>query len=221
MTLNPAEVFLPQLIELLTEYLGLRSKSQHDDVSDLPEDVTVRFVTRARAAIHRIAGPHSRYAAQCEEIISENAITGWKATQLAGVLGSLEADLRSGYMESASELIRGELFGDFLEMAEHLAREGYKDPAAVVAGSALEAHLRQLCSVAGVDAINDEGRPRQAESLNAALAKAGAYTKLDQKSVTSWLGLRNDAAHGHYDRYGVEQVNLLIAGVRDFIARNP
>ena len=47
------------------------------------------------------------------------------------------------------------------------------------------------------------------------------YSKLDQKSVTAWLDLRNNAAHGHYDKYEAVQVELMISGVRDFIARNP
>jgi hypothetical protein len=57
--------------------------------------------------------------------------------------------------------------------------------------------------------------------MNADLASAGVYTKLDQKSVTAWLDLRNKAAHGEYAKYSQEQVGLLVSGVRDFIARNP
>jgi hypothetical protein len=63
--------------------------------------------------------------------------------------------------------------------------------------------------------------PRKAESLNADLAKSPAYGKLDQKNVTSWLDLRNKAAHGHYTEYNHQQVELLLASVRDFVARHP
>lgn len=57
--------------------------------------------------------------------------------------------------------------------------------------------------------------------MNADLVKAGAYAKLEQKSVTAWLGLRNDAAHGEYTAYDAKQVTLFISGIRDFIPRNP
>ena len=40
--------------------------------------------------------------------------------------------------------MHAELFADFLEMADYLLSEGYKDPAAVLGGSMLEEHLRQL-----------------------------------------------------------------------------
>jgi hypothetical protein len=214
------DVFAPQLVELLAEYDALRARARCLDLSDLPADECVRFVTRARAAITRIAGFGSPYAIQCEEIIRERDLLCFTVTQLRGVLSSLQADLQAGFLKSASQLVRGELFGDFLEMAEHLVEEGYKDAAAVIAGSTLEAHLRQLCQSHGIDLAVDEGRARKAESLNVDLAKVEVYSKLDQKSVTAWLGLRNNAAHGHYDQYETGQVSLLISGIRDFIVRN-
>ena len=36
-------------------------------------------------------------------------------------------------------------------MAEYLLHEGYKDSAAVIAGSTLESHLRALCNKNGID----------------------------------------------------------------------
>lgn len=57
--------------------------------------------------------------------------------------------------------------------------------------------------------------------MNADLAGANVYSKLDQKNVTAWLDLRNKAAHGKYGEYTKEQVALLIQSVRDFITRNP
>jgi hypothetical protein len=56
--------------------------------------------------------------------------------------------------------------------------------------------------------------------MNSDLAKAGAYNKNDQKQVTAWAGLRNDAAHGSYSNYTDGEVKLMMAGIRDFISRN-
>src|SRR5438046_1720378 len=132
--------FIAQLDELIQEFSALRKRSQYDDISDLPEGEVVRFVTRARAAIHRVAGKPSVYFDQCEEIIKHGGYTGYLARQLVGVLDSLRADVPLGYLQTQRELLHGELFADFLEMAQHLLDEGYKDAAAVIAGSALEAH---------------------------------------------------------------------------------
>ncbi|MGA2200340.1 MAG: hypothetical protein ABSG40_00130 [Terriglobales bacterium] len=102
------------------------------------------------------------------------------------------------------------------------AREGYKDPAAVVVGSVLEAHLRKLCDKHGIAVVKADGTtPKTADALNAELAAAGIYSKLDQKSVTAWLDLRNNAAHGKYKEYTDEQVAVMLQGVRDFASRYP
>jgi hypothetical protein len=57
--------------------------------------------------------------------------------------------------------------------------------------------------------------------MNSEIAGAGVYTKLDQKSVTAWLDLRNKAAHGKYAEYTREQAALMLRGVMDFAARYP
>jgi len=69
---------------------------------------------------------------------------------LAATLRALRADYVDGYMQSIVELIHAEVFADFLEMADHLVGQGYKDPAAVLAGSVLEEHLRKLCIKNGI-----------------------------------------------------------------------
>ena len=55
--------------------------------------------------------------------------------------------------------------------------------------------------------------------LNAELARAGVFGKLEQKMVTAWLDLRNKAAHGHYVHYTETQVQLMHQGVLDFTTR--
>jgi len=109
-------------------------------------------------------------------------------------------------------------------MSEHLLLNGYKDPAAVVTGSVLEEHLRQLCIKNEIEiVIENDGKiiPKKADHMNSDLAKAKVFNKLDQKSVTSWLDLRNKAAHGKYDEYTIDQVRLMHQSVTDFITRNP
>ena len=102
---------------------------------------------------------------------------------------------------------------------------GYKDAAAVVIGSTLEAHLRQLCQKFGIEIeIPDSKgnlRTKKADRMNSDLADTSAYRKLDQKSVTAWLDLRNKAAHGKYGEYTSDQVALLAQSVHDSISRNP
>lgn len=224
-TISSSQVFIQQLDALVAEVAQFQTRSAHDDCSDvMSEPKAVELATRSYAAIERASGRTSTYSRRAEEIRQSNAYEQLKVLRVTGVLSSLSADLKAGHLQSLEELIHGELFADFLEMAGHLLDAGYKDPAAVVAGSALEAHLRQIAKGLGVSTSQTTSKgiePKKADTLNADLVKAGAYTLLDQKSVTAWLDLRNKAAHGHYDQYQKEQVALLIDAVRNFIVRHP
>ncbi len=135
-----------------------------------------------------------------------------------GSLRALRRDYEDGYLSKVQGLIRSELFADFLEMAEHLLHQGYKDPAAVLVGGVLEEHLRALCAARSI-AVVVSGRFKNADSMNNELGAADVYNKLDHKSVTAWLDLRNKAAHARYDEYTREQVATMLSGVREFAAR--
>jgi len=139
-----------------------------------------------------------------------------------GILLAVKQEIDGGWLFTLKGLVSAEIFSDFLEMAEHLLEELYKDPAAVMTGSVLEEHLRQLCDREGIAVeVEKAGKlsPKKADLLNAELANAGVYNKLDQKIITSWLDLRNKAAHGRYTEYTKEQVDLMYQGVANFISR--
>jgi hypothetical protein len=186
------------------------------------EDVA-EMVMLECAAIKRLAPPGSAYLDQMEKAFPEWT-RGTQASRveaaerhLEGILRGLRADWEAERLQSFEELIHADLFSDFLEMAEYFLEEGYKDPAAVMAGGVLEEHLRKLCGKHGVALPT---RPKL-DGMNSDLAKVGAYSKNEQKQVTAWAGIRNDGAHGNYGNYRPDEVRLMIAGIRDFICRNP
>lgn len=138
-----------------------------------------------------------------------------------GILNSIKAEIDNGWLTSLKGLVSAEIFSDFLEMADHLLKENYKDPAAVMIGSVLEEHLRQLCIKHGIPTDDPKsGKPKKADLLNSELAGATVYNKLDQKNVTAWLDLRNKAAHGKYADYNQQQVEFMMQTVTEFMTRN-
>jgi hypothetical protein len=50
------------------------------------------------------------------------------------------------------------------------------------------------------------------------LAKAGIYSPLTKKQVTSWADLRNNAAHGDYSKYTADEVKQMLLFVQRFCA---
>jgi hypothetical protein len=134
-----------QLDAVISSFGQLKSRSGYSDLSDLPHNETAKLLSQARAAVHRIAGADSVYAEQVDASLDRKLHDGTQCFLVVGVVEALRADMAAGYLETLIELVHGELFGDFLEMAEHLLNEGFKDAAAVIAGGTLESHLRQLC----------------------------------------------------------------------------
>lgn len=217
---NLAEKFLAQLNVVLSIYRELEEKSEGGTLRDISTFDLNRLITLSRAAIERVGGFNSPYQKQADDILAAKSPEFLKARRIVAVIESLRMDLDSGYIQTMGELIHGEVFGDFLEMASHLLDEGYKDASAVIAGSALEAHLRQLCSKYGIS-IEESGKSKNADRINSELTSASVYSKLEQKNITAWQDLRNKAAHGEYNKYVKDQVLIMIAGIQDFITRNP
>jgi hypothetical protein len=216
---------IAQLEAIVAEHEAMVAKSQHNDLSDLPKPQRQALVTRAVAAVRRIGGQGSVYDADVQRNLTQTPALHVHTSSIIGVVQALLFDVKAGYVQSMVELVHSETFADFLEMAAHLHTAGYKDAAAVLAGSTLEAHLRALCTKHNVATatVKADGTnaPKRADAMNADLRSANVYNTLEQKNVTAWLDLRNRAAHGKYDEYTAEQVALLIDSIRAFIARVP
>jgi hypothetical protein len=219
------QIYIQQLDELVIEFNSLRPKSQFNDLSDLPKNDRQSLITRSIAAVYRISSSSSQYSQDIRRILDKEPELHVHTSSIIGIVQALRDDIKAGYIQSLSELIHADIFADFLEMAQHLVDNGYKDASAVIAGSTLESHLRKLCNKnnLSIEEMQKDGssRPLKADSMNTELAKNNIYSKLDQKNVTAWLDLRNKAAHGQYNQYTNDQVKILISGIRDYIVRNP
>ena len=210
-----------QLKNIIAEHKSALSQSEHYDASDVLSRTQITDLqTRCIAAIESISGRHSPYFRQVMEIGTQRHNTWSEVARQIGVAKALLSDIQNDYMESFEELVHGDIFGDFLEMSDHLLDAGYKDAAAVLAGSTLEVHMKKLCGKYGVETTS-RGKTKKADLLNSELEKEGAYPKLDQKNITAWLGLRNKAAHGPYAEYTKGQVRLFVSSIRGFVTRHP
>ena len=172
--------FIAQLDGIVSDYEAMQRVSNYKDLSDLPKDERQSLITRAVAAVHQISGGKSTYSDDIARIINLNPGLHVHGSSVIGVIRALRHDVAAGYLQTLTELVHAAVFADFLEMARQLVKSGYKDAAAVICGSTLESHLRELCKKYGLSAEANE-RPKKADRLNAELAKATAYSALDQK----------------------------------------
>ena len=99
-----------------------------------------------------------------------------------GVLIRLKTELEQGLLGEVEDLVRAEVFTDFLETAEYLLEKGYKDPAAVLVSTVLENGLRRIAEKHNV-AVKDKD---DISSLNTKLCDAKAYSQLDRSQIQTW-----------------------------------
>jgi len=180
------------------------------------------FRAAALSFLAQVFGPKHSYCVEFNEATPKHYFSCLSAGE--HILKAARKEIEDGWLFKVKSLVSAEIFADFMEMAEHLLKEGYRDAAAVMIGGVLEEHLRTLCEKAGISVtIEKNGKcvAKKADRLNHELAKEEVYNKLDMKQVTTWLGLRNQAAHGKYTEYSNEQVALLLQGVMDFMGRIP
>ncbi|MFD5470952.1 hypothetical protein [Streptomyces sp. NPDC127105] len=177
------------------------------------------LTTRMEAAIGRMTLPGSTYLIQVEQARALNLQD--RMDSVRSTVIALRDDLKSGWIRSVMELVHANTHGEYLEMADTLLASGYKDAAAVITGTALEVHVRALCVKNGVDTELPNGNPKKATVMNADLKKSDVYATLQEKQVTTWMDLRNQAAHGNYEKYDIGEVRALVGGVRDFMLRYP
>jgi hypothetical protein len=197
----------------------------HKKYTDLGSDYVesgqyAGFRSAALSLISSIFGETHTYFKEFDRQVNNSYVYNIEAG--INILQSLRHEVEQGWLTTYKNLVTAEVFSNFLEMSKYFLDENYKDPAAVMIGSVLEEHLRQLCINHSVDTFIIKGSDtvnKKADLLNADLTKAGVYGVLEQKSATAWLDLRNRAAHGKYGEYTIEQVQLMYQGVLDFIIR--
>jgi hypothetical protein len=138
---------------------------------------------------------------------------------MLGIVKAAAEDVEAGFLGERDLLLTADAFQSFLEQADYLLEQGYKDPAAMLAGAVLESTLRKMCEVRAIPT----DRQDKIGTLNDKLGKQPkppAYSSAYHKQIIAWADLRNNADHGHFNEYGGKQVAAMIAGVREFVARH-
>lgn len=190
-----------------------------DRVSEL-----LSVTSRSGQLIRRLYGSDSHYENNLQQVLATDMFSMMHSnyhrhiSELVGILKGIQHEIKSGLLTNIRRLLQAEIFADFLEMAEHLLNEGYKDAAAVLLGGVLEDSLRKLADSLKVSSVSPSGKPLTIDPLNVALVKTGLYNALIQKQITTWANLRNDAAHGHFSKYDGEQVRQMLLFVQKFCA---
>lgn len=181
-----------------------------------PNDEYFRFRTEAMNLIRRSCGEDSDHYRELRRLAEakDSATNSYYLVHCLGIVEAAQRDFEAGLLFDVRALIAAELLGDFLEQAAALLDAGYHVPAASLAGAVLEDTLRKLCERHAVPLPDST----KIDRLNADLARANVYDKLVQKRITALADIRNNADHGHFDRFSKADVEDMVKWVRNFAA---
>lgn len=174
----------------------------------------LRILTRAQNLVRRACSEQSDHYKSLLRLPGQSPHPAEIISESLGILEAASTDFERGLLFDLKEIIRAEALGDFMEQAEALLSAGYHVPAASLVGAVLEDGLRGLSDAKGISYP-----PRtKIDSLNSELAKAGVYDKLIQKRITALADIRNNADHGHPDKFKPEDVDDMVKWTRRFLA---
>ena len=215
---------LRQIAALDREYADFKTKLRHAEFGAVVQpDEYAEFNTRCLALIDRTLGRgHAYYEQALREVQREPMTSAELAASLHGLVRALKVDIEADALVTVRETGHADLLAVFLRMAESLLGAHRKDPAAVLLGGALEAHLYNLAAKHHVEMV-DEGRAASAQlaqELNELLSQQ-VYGLTEFKSVAAWLELREKASRSAVGAYSHDDVVKFLRGLRAFIAGFP
>jgi hypothetical protein len=163
--------------------------------------------------LKQVFGAESPHFAQFAQHCATNGFESARGGQ--AILRAAREDLEFGALSRIDDIVSGEIFSDFLEVAACLLSQGYKDPAASLVGAVLEDGLRRLARRNNVK-VRDRD---DISGLNSRLTEKGVYNSIVRGEVEAWSRVRNHADHGQFDEYDKDTVGRMLDGVRNFLAK--
>ena len=147
---------------------------------------------------------------------------GGTLENMYGVFSGATQLLKDGRIGSLLDAVRIDTESELLDQAMTLSNAKYVAAAAVIAGGALEAHLRFLVNKNNL-VISGDGSISKYDTAIAQARNTGTvtiYGPTDTKLVTGWGGIRNEAAHdpGAVTR-SQDDIRRMIDSIREFISR--
>ena len=129
----------------------LATKWQRQYATGTTSHVNYGLLSGCRAAalsfLRDTFGESHPYYRDLDKRVNDNGFGG--ASACREILVAAREEVLGGWSAGVRRLVSAELFADFVEMARHLLDGGYYGPAAVLLGSVLEEHLRELSRASG------------------------------------------------------------------------
>ena len=161
------------------------------------------------------AGAKSHFYGRAAQI-AKDGTPNYAVKTVASLLHGWANLVETGLIESPLEArAKVEAATDLMEQVQILLDDRKVHPAAPVmlAGAALEEFLRSMLVLS---TTQPKGKPG-INSYATALREAELLSAQDLKDITAWGGMRNDAAHGHFEAITIDRARIMVDGINLFM----
>lgn len=202
---------LHQLIEQGSSYLQYKPDDQ-----DVSQGNYQEWRLASASFLRTVLGAGNHYCKFFDEQIEAHPdiVREMKMEEGLGVLRAVSGEIVFGPLPQMEGLISGEIFDDFLAMAEHLLENNYIQVVPSLVGAVLEDALRRIAQAHDVPVKPESDN---IASLNTKLADASVYSNFVRKKVNLWNAIRDNADHGKFDDNNEQDARGMLEGVRDFL----
>jgi hypothetical protein len=209
------EMFARRFEELVVKRRGIHFHQDAMGSMYIPDGRWKGWATSAQALLRAVFGEKSeqyhnfnRAYVQCRGYEAE-------VNTLYHLFDSAKEDFDGGYVFNVELRVSGEVFGDFVALAQRSLGEGHKDVAAVLACAALEDALKRYAAIKGID-IENKSMTDVINALKSAGHVSGAQKTLLERMPT----IRNYALHANWKKISEPDVGSVIGFVEQFLLKN-
>jgi hypothetical protein len=207
------ELFQRNFIQLQERYINLRFVKEDDGLSDyVPDGEWKGWATSVQNLLLAVFGSSGPHYTNFVSAYNECRSFGHEVRTLYHLFESAKADFDSGFVFDVDLRVSGEVFGDFLTLAQTSLRDGYKDVAAVLACAALEDALKRYAAAKNLNVADKT----MADIVNA-LKSAGLVSGAQKSLLDAMPRIRNMAMHGEWAKIGEPDVASVLGFVEQFL----
>ncbi len=167
-------------------------------------DTMLGWIVKVKNLLVKVAGENSEHYKSLLNSEKKSSLSNkTKFKEYKAIFLAAKEDFEGGYLSSYKSIVQAEVFDNELDQASDLLASGYYVASAVIAGTVLEAAIREKCTSNNID----HGK---LDKMNVDLARANIYNVNVQKQITALAGLRNSAAHGKSSEFSPADVKQMI-----------
>lgn len=213
---------LSRLDSLIAEGQPLAERTNYRTLADTQP--VLEWGTKCASVLMQILPRNHPRRAELPSFGAERG-SGVNAPMHLAFLKAIRDDFDAGFLDDLGTQIEAEIASDYMGQAEKLLQEGQNGhydhvPAAVLTGAVVEKALRALCLSQNprIPITQPDGKALTMAPLIIALKKANVFPQTVAAQLEAWSHIRNKAAHGEFDQFNRQQVELMIVGVKQFLA---